>query len=87
MGAIIQATGISTDKTIKSSIEHASLAGNRCIEQSGVSRLDIGLVINVGIYRDQNMFEPGMAALIQKELGVKCSVKVHHEWCAKVHQI
>ena len=70
MGAILQATGISTEQTIRSSIEHAGLAGNRCIEEAGVNRLDIGLMINVGIYRDQNMVEPGMAALIQKKLGL-----------------
>lgn len=71
MGTIIKATGISTDKAIKSSNEHAIEAGRQCIEAAGIDNTDIDLVINVGIYRDQNMVEPAMAAFIQKGVGIK----------------
>lgn len=71
MGTIIKATGICTDKSIKSSNEHAIEAGRQCIERAGIDVNDIDLVINVGIYRDQNMVEPAMAAFIQKGVGIK----------------
>jgi 3-oxoacyl-[acyl-carrier-protein] synthase III len=70
MGAIIQSIGISTDQSVRSSIAHATIAGKNCLEASGVAALDVGLLINCGIFRDKNMVEPGMAALIQKGLGI-----------------
>jgi 3-oxoacyl-[acyl-carrier-protein] synthase-3 len=71
MGTIIKATGISTDNAIKSSNENAVEAGRQCIEDAGIDVNDIDLVINVGIYRDENMLEPAMAAFAQKGLGIK----------------
>ena len=71
MGTIIKATGISTDNAIKSSNENAVEAGRQCIEAAGIDVNDIDLVINVGIYRDENMLEPAMAAFAQKGLGIK----------------
>jgi 3-oxoacyl-[acyl-carrier-protein] synthase-3 len=71
MGTIIKATGISTDNAIKSSNENAVAAGHQCIEAAGIDVNDIDLLINVGIYRDENMLEPAMAAFAQKGLGIK----------------
>ena len=71
MGTIIKATGICTDKSIKSSNQHAIEAGRQCVERAGIDVNNIDLVINVGIYRDQNMLEPAMAAFIQKGVGIK----------------
>ena len=36
MATIIKATGISTDKSIKSSNQHAIEAGRQCIEDAGI---------------------------------------------------
>jgi 3-oxoacyl-[acyl-carrier-protein] synthase-3 len=71
MGTIIKATGISTDNAIKSSNQHAIEAGRQCIAAAGIDVNDIDLLINVGIYRDENMLEPAMAAFAQKGLGIK----------------
>jgi 3-oxoacyl-[acyl-carrier-protein] synthase-3 len=70
MGAIIKATGTSTDPGIKSSIEHAVAAARDCIKNAAIDLEQIDLLINVGVYRDDNMVEPAMAALIQKGLGL-----------------
>jgi 3-oxoacyl-[acyl-carrier-protein] synthase-3 len=70
MGTAIRATAVSTDPRIRSSIEHASLAARRCIEQAGVGTDQIDVLINTGVYRDSNMAEPAMSALIQKEVGM-----------------
>jgi len=71
MGTIIKATGISSDKTNKSSVYHAIEAGRLCVEAGGIENKDVDLLINVGIYRDENIGEPAMAALIQKGIGIK----------------
>lgn len=55
---------------IASSIELATLAAKDCIRTAQIDPNDVDYLLNVGIYRDQNMVEPSMAALIQKELGI-----------------
>lgn len=71
MALIIKNTAVSTDKAIASSVQHAVVAGRLCLERAGITPKDIDLLINVGVYRDDNMLEPAMAALIQKGIGIK----------------
>jgi 3-oxoacyl-[acyl-carrier-protein] synthase III len=70
MGVVIKATGISTDVALHDSVEHAVRAGSACIDAAGINRDDIGLVINVGIYRNGNIVEPANASLIQNGLHI-----------------
>lgn len=70
MGAIIIGTGISTDSKIRSALSHASIAGKQAIEKAGIDPTEVDVVINTGIYREHNMVEPAMAAIIQKDLGI-----------------
>jgi 3-oxoacyl-[acyl-carrier-protein] synthase-3 len=70
MGVVILATGTSTSRSVKSSIAHAAIAARECIASAGIAVGDIDLLINVGVFRDANMVEPSMAALIQKEIGL-----------------
>lgn len=70
MGIIIEATGASVDGSITSSIAHAVVAARNCIQLAGIQPGDIDLLINVGVYRDSNIVEPAMGALIQRELGI-----------------
>ncbi len=70
MGAIIRGVAVSQDAKVRSSIAHAAAAGRACIAAAGVEPREIGLLINCGVYRDDNMLEPAMAALIQRELGL-----------------
>lgn len=70
MGAIIKATGVSTDPQLGSSIAHAAVAAKACIANAGIAVEEIDMLINVGVYRDANMVEPAMAALVAKELGL-----------------
>ncbi|WP_153468005.1 beta-ketoacyl-[acyl-carrier-protein] synthase family protein [Streptomyces kaniharaensis] len=53
-----------------SSIGHAAAAGRACLEQAGLSAADVDVLINVGVYRDSNIVEPSVAALIQKSIGI-----------------
>ncbi len=70
MGAIIIGTGICKDSTVRSAITLASLAGKAALEKARVYPGEVDVLINVGIYREDNMVEPAMAAIIQKELGI-----------------
>ena len=70
MSAIIKGTGFCQDITIKGVIAKGTHAAKQAIEQAKVSIEDIGLFINCGLYRDDNICEPAIAALIQKELGL-----------------
>lgn len=70
MGSIILGTGISTEKSILSSVQHAIVAAQNCLTQANVQAEDVALIINTGVFRDKNIVEPAMALLIQKELGM-----------------
>jgi 3-oxoacyl-[acyl-carrier-protein] synthase-3 len=66
----IQATGISAPNGSIGSIAHAVLAAKNCIAQAGVALNAIDLMVNVGVYRDNNLCEPSVCALIQNRLGL-----------------
>ncbi|GGM60060.1 hypothetical protein GCM10012275_34030 [Longimycelium tulufanense] len=77
MGTTIKATAVSADPALNSSIRHASTAATRCLERAGISTDQVDLLINAGVYRDRNMAEPAMAALIQKEVGINLDYIEH----------
>ncbi|AOW94079.1 hypothetical protein BFN03_19175 [Rhodococcus sp. WMMA185] len=70
MGVIITATGVSHDTDTASVIEHSSRAARAALEAASISPEQVGVLINTGIYRDSNMVEPAIAALIQKAAGI-----------------
>ncbi|MFE6844740.1 hypothetical protein [Streptomyces sp. NPDC057686] len=51
-------------------VELASRAARACLAQAQVSPSSVGVLINVGVYRESNTFEPALAALVQKEVGI-----------------
>lgn len=53
-----------------SAVELASRAARACLSQAQVSPSSVGVLINVGVYRESNTFEPALAALVQKEVGI-----------------
>ncbi len=70
MSLIIRSTGISAPNNNIGYLEHATLAAKNCIQQAGIELDEIDLLINVGVFRDNNMCEPSVAALIQHSLGI-----------------
>lgn len=70
MGTAIKATAVSTDPAVHSSVEHASIAATEVLRAGGVRPEQVDLLINAGVYRDENMVEPAMSALIQKRVGI-----------------
>lgn len=70
MSTSIVAAAVCTDADTGSFFELATRAGRSCLEQAQVSPDEVGLVINAGVFRDFNISEPAVAALIQKRLAV-----------------
>jgi 3-oxoacyl-[acyl-carrier-protein] synthase-3 len=70
MGTVIRASGISEVDNDRGSVEHATQAIQRCVEAAGIDLQSVDLLVNIGIYRDNNMCEPSMCSQIQHELGL-----------------
>ncbi|WP_067813934.1 hypothetical protein [Nocardia inohanensis] len=70
MTTTIVSAAVCTDVDSNSYFELAARAGRAALEQAGVSPDHIGLIINAGVFRDSNISEPAVAALIQKRLEV-----------------
>lgn len=69
MGTEIVATSI-VNKGIYSSIDFVCQAGTECVDKAGISIHEVDILINIGVYHDDNIMEPAMAPLIQKKLGL-----------------
>jgi 3-oxoacyl-[acyl-carrier-protein] synthase III len=54
----------------RSALKLADAAVRGCIEKAEVERADVDLLVNAGIYRDRNLGEPALAALIQGDVGL-----------------
>lgn len=69
MGTTIVSSAI-FQEGIKSSLSLLCKAAESCISKAGLGINDIDMLINVGIYHDDNIMEPAMAPLIQKHMGM-----------------
>lgn len=70
MATVITAAAPAPADGSGSSLGHAAAAGLACLERAGLAPADVDVLINVGVYRDSNIVEPSVAALIQKRLGI-----------------
>lgn len=70
MATVITSTALSPADDTGSSIGYAASAGSACLRQAGLAPADVDVLINVGVYRDSNISEPSVAALIQKRIGI-----------------
>ncbi len=52
-----------------SALHLAVSAAKDCLHRAGCDPDDLDLVVNAGIYRDRNLGEPALAALIQDDIG------------------
>jgi 3-oxoacyl-[acyl-carrier-protein] synthase-3 len=68
MSMMIREAALSNHNEKGGSVDHAVRAAENCIKEAGINKQDIDLLINTGVYRDQNIAEPAIATLIQKEL-------------------
>jgi 3-oxoacyl-[acyl-carrier-protein] synthase-3 len=53
----------------KGALALADEAAKKCLNKANRQPGEVGLLINVGIYRDKNLGEPALASLIQEDIG------------------
>ncbi|PXX56368.1 3-oxoacyl-[acyl-carrier-protein] synthase-3 [Nocardia tenerifensis] len=64
------AAATNTDLDTGSYFELAARAALACLAGSEVSVDEVGMLINAGVFRDNNICEPAVSALIQKRIGL-----------------
>ncbi len=71
MGTTIDSVAISGAgfRTAHSARRLADTAIRTCLSREGIPATDVDLLINAGLYRDRNLGEPALAALIQEDIG------------------
>ena len=71
MGTRIEAVSALTSHGLRkpSARRLADEAARGCLAHAGKEPGDIGMLINAGIYREDNMGEPALAALVQEDIG------------------
>ncbi|MCM6773537.1 hypothetical protein NDR87_08650 [Nocardia sp. CDC159] len=70
MSATIVSAAACADPDTGSYFDLATRAGRACLARAALTPDQIGLVLNAGVFRDQNISEPAVAALVQKRLEV-----------------
>ena len=53
----------------KGALELADEAAKQCLSKTAYKSSDVELLINIGIFREKNLGEPALAALIQEDIG------------------
>ena len=71
MGTIIDGLHVThgTWRSRRSALQLAVTAAKGCLAHAGTAPSDLDLLINAGIYRDRNLGEPALAAIIQDDIG------------------
>ena len=71
MGTIIDHTTVTAAVPAdrESALRIAVAAAKACLHEADCDPNELDLMINAGIYRDRNMGEPALAALIQQDIG------------------
>src|SRR4051812_38621968 len=71
MGTIIDRLGITQGgwRSRHSALQLAVSAASSCLQEARRDADDLDLLVNAGIYRDKNLGEPALAALIQEDIG------------------
>src|SRR6476660_10465617 len=71
MGTVIEQVSLTDGgwRTHHSALRLAVNAAKHCLHEAGRNANDVDLLINAGIYRDRNLAEPALAAMIQEDIG------------------
>ncbi len=71
MGTVIERLDVTSGgwRTRHSALRLAVLAAKTCLRGAGRDPNDVDLLVNAGIYRERNLGEPALAALIQEDIG------------------
>src|SRR6185437_3194960 len=67
MSTVIRASSVLAQQPAMSGIAISALSARNLLDENSINDDTVDLLINVGVFRDQNIMEPAIAALIQKE--------------------
>ena len=67
MNAILSRVAV-CDLHAGSAVDSAASAGIQCLAAVGIDPADVSVLINVGVYRENNIMEPSVASLIQQKM-------------------
>ena len=70
MGTTIDAVAVARGGRHSGALQLADRAAQVCLAAAKVAPGDVDLLINSGLYRDRNLGEPALAALIQEDVGM-----------------
>ncbi|MEU3985786.1 hypothetical protein AB0F77_37960 [Streptomyces sp. NPDC026672] len=73
MSTVITAASTTAPQAARASdtsVRLAAQAAQDCLAQAGLSPHSVGVLVNVGVYRENNVIEPALAAMVQKEVGI-----------------
>ena len=75
MGSVIRSVGVARERSGRGrSIALEISAARRCLGGAGLGPDEVSLLVNAGIYRDDNIGEPAIASLIQRKLGANLDI-------------
>jgi 3-oxoacyl-[acyl-carrier-protein] synthase III len=71
MGTTIEAVATSHSRNPigNRALRLADRAARECLREAGHASDELDLLVNAGVYRDKNLAEPALAALIQEDIG------------------
>lgn len=71
MGTVIDQAAVThaSWRSRHSALRLAVASAKSCLHEAGCPANDLDLLVNVGLYRDRNLGEPALAALIQEDVG------------------
>ena len=71
MGTVIDRVALTDGgwRTRHSALRLAVKAAKDCLHEAGRNAHEVDLLVNAGIYRDRNLAEPALAAMIQEDIG------------------
>jgi 3-oxoacyl-[acyl-carrier-protein] synthase-3 len=72
MALRIEASGVASGHSlpfVEGALDLADRAIRACLDQAGASASDLDVLVNAGIYRQDNLAEPALASMIQEDIG------------------
>ncbi len=71
----IRSTGLSAPDPDQDAVAHSVDAARACLDAAGLDVGDVDFLVNIGVYRHENLCEPSFCALIQHALEMSPDVR------------
>jgi 3-oxoacyl-[acyl-carrier-protein] synthase-3 len=80
MGMTIESAAIAHNGrlTARSAVRMSDLAAEICLDRAQHQPDEIDMLVNAGIYKDVNVAEPALAAIVQENINANCTTRLGH---------